>query len=208
MWPLTSQASGLWTIQAHHQWCDMDTLGWEAQGGLRDKVFLRLYLLPTPEGGRLCPDSISEEAPRTCNNTRLRGAATTRAHCHLPQDCAVRMPEAASGLSGVMGARGLLIAQLCLGSPGSSRRRGRLGKPPSPRSLYLGGRPLPEAPGALLTPHWPELCDGITKAQRMLGRWGLGTPAEEGAAVRVRWTVNSVTHRLLWADGVPPKFPC
>ena len=52
--------------------------------------------------------------------------------------------KAASELSGVLGALGSSHRSVLLSSPGISRRKGRLGRHPL-GSLYLGGRPFPEA---------------------------------------------------------------
>ena len=80
---------------------------------------------------------------------------------------------------------GLLIA--LLSSPSTSRRKGRLGKPPNPGSLYPGGKPLTEAPGGLLTPHWLELRPVITIATKDAGKMGTWhSSSEEGTAVAVR----------------------
>lgn len=42
-------------IQREGSWYTGYTLEWGVQGDLRNQIFLRLFLLPTPQGGRFFP---------------------------------------------------------------------------------------------------------------------------------------------------------
>lgn len=119
-----------------------------------------------------------------------------RGSFYLTQESGIGLSEAISELTGDISALGCSRGSALPQQPGAppGGKAGGKASPHKPPSLCLGAKSLPEAPGALLTPHWPELCHVTPVTTEAAGTMETWQPSSEEGTARLSGRQSTLLH--------------